>query len=221
MGWTIIGIGFITWLALVLLFTPRIDYHVTTPLRPDSDDFLHVIQSTCQAAIHRAQPGRDLHQRRAVLSGDARRHPGRRGVGQPRGLHLPARRRRRHADRRDGRPRAGRASKSASSLDAIGSVVDGRRRGAAAARCGLPGELLPADALVPAAPAEQPDAPRAAGRRRPRRVHRRRRRRRLVVASRSAARRPGATRWRASKGRSWRRCRACLPRTGSNAAARS
>jgi cardiolipin synthase len=37
---------------LVLLFTPRIDYHVTTPLRPDSDDFLHVIQSTCQAAIH-------------------------------------------------------------------------------------------------------------------------------------------------------------------------
>src|SRR5689334_7523116 len=44
--------GFIAWLALVLLFTPRIDYHVTTPIRPDSDDFLHVIQSTCQAAIH-------------------------------------------------------------------------------------------------------------------------------------------------------------------------
>lgn len=52
MGWTIIGIGFIAWLALVLLFTPRIDYHVTTPIRPDSDEFLHVIQSTCQAAIH-------------------------------------------------------------------------------------------------------------------------------------------------------------------------
>src|SRR3954466_11061249 len=44
--------GFIIWLALVLLFTPRIDYHVTTPIRPDSDEFLHVIQSTCQAAIH-------------------------------------------------------------------------------------------------------------------------------------------------------------------------
>jgi cardiolipin synthase len=44
--------GFIIWFALVLLFTPRIDYHVTTPLRPDSDEFLHVIQSTCQAAIH-------------------------------------------------------------------------------------------------------------------------------------------------------------------------
>ncbi len=53
MGWTLIGIGFIVWLALVLLFTPRIDYHVTTPLRPDEDDFLHVIQSTCQATIHR------------------------------------------------------------------------------------------------------------------------------------------------------------------------
>jgi cardiolipin synthase len=52
MGWTIIGMGFIIWFALVLLFTPRIDYHVTTPLRPDSDEFLHVIQSTCQAAIH-------------------------------------------------------------------------------------------------------------------------------------------------------------------------
>ena len=50
--WTLIGIAFITWLVLVLLFTPRIDYHLTAPLRPDSDDFLHVVQSTCQAAIH-------------------------------------------------------------------------------------------------------------------------------------------------------------------------
>ena len=52
MGWTIIGMGFIIWLALVLLFTPRIDYRVSTPIRPDSDEFLHVIQSTCQAAIY-------------------------------------------------------------------------------------------------------------------------------------------------------------------------
>jgi cardiolipin synthase len=51
-GWTIIGMGFIIWLALVLLFTPRIDYHVTTPIRPDSEDFLRVIQATCQGAIH-------------------------------------------------------------------------------------------------------------------------------------------------------------------------
>ncbi len=52
MGWAIIGMGFITWLALVLLFTPRIDYHVSTPIRPDSDEFLHIIQATCQAPIH-------------------------------------------------------------------------------------------------------------------------------------------------------------------------
>jgi cardiolipin synthase len=51
-GWTLIGMGFIIWLALVLLFTPRIDYHVTTPIRPDDRDFLHVIQAICQAAIH-------------------------------------------------------------------------------------------------------------------------------------------------------------------------
>jgi cardiolipin synthase len=51
-GWAIIGMAFIAWLALVILFTPRIDYHVTTPLRPDGDDFLNVIQSTCQAAMH-------------------------------------------------------------------------------------------------------------------------------------------------------------------------
>jgi cardiolipin synthase len=51
-SWTLIGIGFITWLVLVVLFTPRIDYHVTTPLRPDSPDFRHVVQFTCQAAIH-------------------------------------------------------------------------------------------------------------------------------------------------------------------------
>jgi cardiolipin synthase len=52
MFWTVVGLAFITWLVLVLLFTPRVDYRVTAPLRPDSDDFLHVIQSTCQAAIH-------------------------------------------------------------------------------------------------------------------------------------------------------------------------
>ena len=75
--------------------------------------------------------------------------------------------------------------------------------------------------LVPASPPEQPDAPRAAGRRRTRRVHRRRRRRRLVAEAATAAIPRGATRWRASRGRSSRRCRASSPRTGSSAAARS
>jgi len=52
MGWTIIAVAFLVWLTLVILFTPRIDYRVSTPLRPDSDEFLHVVQVTCQAAVH-------------------------------------------------------------------------------------------------------------------------------------------------------------------------
>ncbi len=51
-AWAYIGMAFIAWLVLVLLFTPHIDYYVTMPLRPDSDDFLHVVQSTCQAVIY-------------------------------------------------------------------------------------------------------------------------------------------------------------------------
>jgi cardiolipin synthase A/B len=51
--WQIVALAFIAWFTLVLLFTPRIDYRVTAPLRPDSDEFIHVLQSTCQAAIHR------------------------------------------------------------------------------------------------------------------------------------------------------------------------
>jgi cardiolipin synthase len=50
--WVFIGVAFVSWLVLVLLFTPRIDYHVTVPLRPDSDEFVRVIQSACQASIH-------------------------------------------------------------------------------------------------------------------------------------------------------------------------
>src|SRR6266850_237745 len=52
MFWTIVGFAFIVWLTVVILFTPRIDYHVTLPLKPDSDEFLHVVQSMCQVAVH-------------------------------------------------------------------------------------------------------------------------------------------------------------------------
>src|SRR5687767_7613306 len=52
MFWTLLGIAFVIWLTMVILFTPRIDYHVTIPLRPDGDDFLHVIQSTLHVAVH-------------------------------------------------------------------------------------------------------------------------------------------------------------------------
>ena len=68
MGWAIIGMAFIAWFALVLLFTPRIDYHVTTPLRPDDDDFLHVIQSGCQTTIHR-------HNRVEILTNGGQFYP--------------------------------------------------------------------------------------------------------------------------------------------------
>ena len=51
--WQFLGLAFIIWFTLVLLFTPRIDYRVTVPLRPDSEDFIYVLQSACQAAIHR------------------------------------------------------------------------------------------------------------------------------------------------------------------------
>src|SRR5215510_11016887 len=49
---TLVGLAFVVWLTVVILFTPRIDYHVTLPLKPDSDEFLHVVQSMCQAAVH-------------------------------------------------------------------------------------------------------------------------------------------------------------------------
>jgi cardiolipin synthase len=51
--WQFVALAFIAWFTFVFLFTPRIDYHVTAPLRPDSDEFVYVLQSACQAAIHR------------------------------------------------------------------------------------------------------------------------------------------------------------------------
>lgn len=52
MGVSLVGAVFLTWFFLVFLFSPRIDYRVTTRLPPDSDGFLDVIQATCQAAVH-------------------------------------------------------------------------------------------------------------------------------------------------------------------------
>ncbi len=42
----------LAWLLFVMLFSPRIDYKVTVPLRPDSDDLYRIIQATCQARVH-------------------------------------------------------------------------------------------------------------------------------------------------------------------------
>src|SRR5690349_23772798 len=52
MNLSILVIVVVVWLVLVLFFTPRIDYRVSTPIRPDSDQFLHVIQASCQASLH-------------------------------------------------------------------------------------------------------------------------------------------------------------------------
>jgi len=68
MGWAIIAIPFLVWLVLVILFTPRIDYRVSTPLRPDSDEFLHVVQVTCQAAVH-------FHNRVEILTNGGQFYP--------------------------------------------------------------------------------------------------------------------------------------------------
>jgi cardiolipin synthase len=51
-GWTIIAVAFLTWFVAVLFFTPRIDYTVTQPVRPDSNEFLHIIQTMCQASVY-------------------------------------------------------------------------------------------------------------------------------------------------------------------------
>jgi cardiolipin synthase len=50
---TIIGGAFIAWLILVALFTPHINYYVEAPVDPRSDDFIRVLESTCQTTLER------------------------------------------------------------------------------------------------------------------------------------------------------------------------
>jgi cardiolipin synthase len=66
--WVAIVVAGLVWFTLVLLLTPRIDYHVSTPLRPDSCEFLHVLQATCQTSIH---PGNAVE----ILTGGAQFYP--------------------------------------------------------------------------------------------------------------------------------------------------
>jgi cardiolipin synthase len=47
-----IGLAFLVWLVVVILFTPALNYTVRERLPVDSPDFLYVLQSTCQAALH-------------------------------------------------------------------------------------------------------------------------------------------------------------------------
>ena len=50
LAWT--GGVFLVWLALVLFFTPGINYHLSQRTSLHHEDFLYTIQSTCQAALH-------------------------------------------------------------------------------------------------------------------------------------------------------------------------
>jgi len=53
MDWLeIAGAVFLTWLVLVFLFTPHINYHLSRRTSVYADDFLYTLQSTCQAALH-------------------------------------------------------------------------------------------------------------------------------------------------------------------------
>lgn len=64
----LIAVVLVVWLLLVILFTPRIDYRVSAPIRPDSDEFLHVVQMTCQATVHD-------HNRVDILTNGAQFYP--------------------------------------------------------------------------------------------------------------------------------------------------
>ncbi len=62
--WTfvsLVGLAFLVWFVLVLLFTPRIDYHL--PGRGRRSAALRVLQEECQARLHTAT-GRSADQRR-------------------------------------------------------------------------------------------------------------------------------------------------------------
>jgi cardiolipin synthase len=53
MDWlSIAGAVFLTWLVLVFLFAPGINYHLAQRTSVHADDFLYTLQSTCQAALH-------------------------------------------------------------------------------------------------------------------------------------------------------------------------
>lgn len=53
MFWLSVAGGvFLVWLVLVFFFTPGINYHLTSRTSVHDDDFLHTLQSTCQAALH-------------------------------------------------------------------------------------------------------------------------------------------------------------------------
>jgi cardiolipin synthase len=49
---TVVGAVFLTWFVLVLLFTPALNYRLRVRVPVSAPDFLHLLESTCQAATH-------------------------------------------------------------------------------------------------------------------------------------------------------------------------
>ena len=49
--WALVGVAFVVWFVLVSFFTPRIDYRISAAPQLDGDEFRHVVQATCQAAV--------------------------------------------------------------------------------------------------------------------------------------------------------------------------
>jgi cardiolipin synthase len=158
-GWTIIGLGFIIWFVLVLFFTPRIDYKVSHPTRPDSDEFLHVLQATCQAAIH-------FENKVEILTNGAQFYPAMReailaaqaSVNMEAYIFKKGEAAKMLVDAMIERARAGVEVRL--TLDWVGSflMVFGAPP-AAAARSGLQRRVLPGAEVVPLPPPEQPHAP--------------------------------------------------------------
>ena len=176
---TVIGALFLTWFVLVLLFTPALDYRIRVRVPVSSPDFLHLLESTCQAATHggnRAEVFTDGPQFYPAMLAAIRTA---RRVGQPRVLHLQRRGgcgRVRPGSR--GACEGGRGRDDRRRCDWQLRNVDGRDQRAHGR--GLPGGVVSAGHVVSARTAEQPDAPGDPGRRRVHRVRGRRRDCRLV-----------------------------------------
>ena len=49
----IVGGAFLVWFVLVVLFTPALPYRLRQRVSVDDREFLHVLQSTCQASVQR------------------------------------------------------------------------------------------------------------------------------------------------------------------------
>ena len=79
---SVAGAVFLVWLVAVVLFTPAINYHLSRRTSVhDARLPLHDPVDLPGGAPPR-QPRRDLHQRPALLPGDARRHPRRDAIDQ-------------------------------------------------------------------------------------------------------------------------------------------